>query len=154
MAILPHGKMGGGQKYPKIAPQPDINLYSTFFFSLRCGKPSIFFLPLWHLSRFFFSWKIVSRYRPFFVTYSYTSKSPKNHPKIWKIGIPSWLAQPTPVTPRPTQIAFYGSLGMFKVIFDQNGFFRDCCTLGVGAHGHVLPTITVNHRKSSKITEN
>ena len=54
-------------------------------------------------------------------------------------------------------MTFYGSLGMFKVIFDRNYFFRDCCTLGVGVRGLVFPKTTENHRnhgKSPKIREN
>ena len=66
----------------------------------------------------------------------------------------SWLAQPIPTTPKTIQMTFYGSLGLFKVIFDQNQFFRDSCTLGVGAQGEVFPGIGENHRKASKIIEN
>ena len=66
----------------------------------------------------------------------------------------SWLAQPIPTTPKTIQMTFYGSLGLFKVIFDKNQIFRDSCTLGVGAEGEVFPGIGKNHQKSSKIIEN
>ena len=81
-------------------------------------------------------------------------KITKKSTKIQKIRGSSWLAQLIQTTPKSIQMAFYGTLGMFKVIFDENRFFRDCCTLRAWANGRVLRHTCENHRKSPKITEN
>ena len=47
-------------------------------------------------------------------------KITKKSTKIQKIRGSSWLAQPIQTTPKSIQMAFYGTLGMFKVIFDEN----------------------------------
>ena len=82
------------------------------------------------------------------------SKITKKSPNIQKNGIPSWLAQHITVAPKSIQIAFYDYLVMFKVIFDNNEFFRDCCNLWIVTQGHVVSDITENHRKPPKTTEN